>query len=88
MADDVIMGMNRCEELFDKRTMLGSLGFIPICANGLKPAMAPNARELLSCVSGSFGFCPVCMVGRGGGAEDWDAVDRETPLTMWMVCED
>ena len=69
--------------------MFGSLGFRPICEKGLKPAMAPNARWPFSWVSGSFGFWPVCMVGSGCGAA-WEVCpgERDTPLTMWMVCDD
>lgn len=70
--------------------MLGSFGFIPICANGLKPAIAPKARCPLSCVRGSLGFWPVCMVGKGCGTAgcDEDPAARGAPLTIWIVCED
>ena len=59
--------------------------------NGSNPAIAPKPIWLFSWVRGSWGFCPVCMVGTGCGAAGCDVVaapDLDTPLTMWMVCED
>ena len=71
--------------------MFGSFGLRPIDVNGSNPAIAPKPMWLFSWVSGSCGFCPVCIVGTACGAagcDDVAAPDRETPFTMWMVCED
>jgi hypothetical protein len=43
--------------------------------------MAPNPRCVLSCVSGSEGFCPACIVGSCWGVEELP-VDGAAPLTM------
>ena len=73
-------------------TMLGSLGFNPISANGFKPAMSPKPIGPFSCVSGSCGFWPACIVGSACGVvfaalPPGAAAARAAPLTMWMVCD-
>lgn len=61
-------------------------------ANGLKPAMSPKPIGPLSCVSGSCGFWPACIVGNGWGVEDAPPAPvpagpaRAAPFTMWIVC--
>ena len=50
--------------------MFGSFVLSPMSANGLNPAMSPKPIGPLSCVSGSCGFWPACMVGSGCGVED------------------
>ena len=79
-----------------QRTIFGSFGFNPMSPNGFNPAIAPKPMWLFNCVSGSCGFCPVCIVGKGCGVEleegeeglEAPPAERAMPLTMWMVCED
>ena len=63
----------------------------PISAKGLKPAMSPKPIGPFSCVSGSCGFWPVCIVGSCCGCvgcADELPPERDTPLTICIVCED
>ena len=58
---------------------------------GLIPAIAPKPRWLLSCARGSCGFWPACMVGSCCGCvgcADELPPERDTPLTICIVCED
>lgn len=69
--------------------MLGSFVLSPMSAKGLKPAMSPKPIGPFSCVSGSCGFCPACIVGSCWGAAGCaDGPERAAPLTMWIVCDD
>ena len=69
-------------------TMLGSFGFNPISANGFKPAMSPKPIGPFSCVSGSCGFWPACIVGSCCGVLLCAAgPERAAPFTMWIVCD-
>ena len=70
-------------------TIFGSFGLTPMSANGLKPAMSPKPIGPLSCVSGSCGFWPACIVGSGCGVEDAPLAGaaRAAPFTMWIVWE-
>ena len=73
-----------------QRTIFGSFGFNPMSPNGFNPAIAPKPMWLFNCVSGSCGFCPVCIVGKGCGVEleegeeglEAPPAERAMPLTM------
>ena len=61
----------------------------PMSANGLKPAISPKPIGPLSCVSGSCGLWPACIVRSGCGVEDAPLAGaaRATPFTMRIVCD-
>ena len=81
---------SRAEKHDFRRTIFGSFGFNPMSPNGFNPAIAPNPMWLFNCVSGSCGFCPVCIVGKGCGVEleegeaglEAPPAERAMPLTM------